>query len=304
VSHTHDRTIQISSALEGIRTLAAKASEYIDEIVDPHNPPEDTEVGDLKRKAGYFIESALIGTISLVELLGWRFGLRLLKRTYAAAKAENFVRAKFNGDVSWDESLERVWQIVDCVEKLHGFDGASVQRDLVEILRSTQYSITDRDCFPNPPSSENDVHRRIEAVLRCVFPSLLHKPPIAKPIKNFVPDTGIPSLATLVEYKFISTQEEAKQVADEILADTRGYVSPEWKSFLYVIYETTRIKPEHAWRQLLRDCNTAENADVIVICGETLPEGHSKIGGIPRATGRAKTKADVTSVRKNRRRSS
>ena len=126
-----------------------------------------------------------------------------------------------------------------------------VVKDLTDILRATQYSITDRRCFADPPHNETHVHARIEAVLRCVFPDLRHKPPIAKPIKNFEPDTGIPSLRTLIEYKFVESSEDVKRVVEEVVADTRGYHSKEWDRFIYVIYETVRLKPETEWRQML-----------------------------------------------------
>lgn len=144
----------------------------------------------------------------------------------------------------------------------------TVAKDVIEILKATQYSITDKNCFENPPTNEKDVHVRIEAVLRCVFPDLLHKPPIAKQIKNFEPDTGLPSIRTLIEYKFMADLGEEKRIADEILADTRGYVSDDWKTFIYVIYETKRIKPESQWRQLLRTSGMDANTEVVVISGE------------------------------------
>jgi len=263
-----NRAINIPVALEGIRTLTGKASEYIDKLMDEHNQPDQFERVELEEKARYYTESSLIAAISLVESLGWKFGLRLLKETYTEAKTKSFLRPRYNGDVAWDESLERVWQVTDCVERLYGVGGGDVQRELVEILRATQYSVTDKNCFTAPPASESELHRRIEAVLKCVFPDLRSKPSIGKPIKNFEPDTGIPSLATVVEYKFISTDADAKRVADEVLADTRGYLSAEWKHFVYVIYETKRIRPESEWRQLLRDCDTSANTEIIVICGE------------------------------------
>jgi REase_DpnII-MboI len=118
------------------------------------------------------------------------------------------------------------------------------------------------------PGNEDDVHVRVEAVLRCVFPDLRRKPPVAKQIKNFHPDTGIPSIGTLIEYKFMRDDAEAKRITDEILADTRGYDSKEWKNFVYVIYETQRIRPESQWRQLLRESGVTTNTEVIVISGE------------------------------------
>ncbi len=144
----------------------------------------------------------------------------------------------------------------------------TVTKDAIQILRETQYSITDRLCFPRPPKDEKEVHVRIEAVLRCVFSDLMRKPRISKQIKHFEPDTGLPGVKTLIEYKFIGSQEDAKRVADEVLADTRGYTSRDWEHFIYVIYETKRIRPEKHWHQLLRQSDVPENTSVVVIHGE------------------------------------
>lgn len=57
-------------------------------------------------------------------------------------------------------------------------------------------------------------------------------------------------------------------VADEILADTLGYASQEWSSFVYVIYEMRRFRPETEWRQLLRDVNVEARTSVVVLSGE------------------------------------
>jgi DpnII restriction endonuclease len=145
---------------------------------------------------------------------------------------------------------------------------ATVTKNIIEIIRATEYAITDPKCFNGPPSDEGEVHARIEAVLRCVFPDLLTKPQITKPIKNFEPDTGLRSVRTLIEYKFVESLQDAKRVSDEILADTRGYVSGDWDRFIYVVYETKRVKRESEWENLMRSSGVGENARVIVISGE------------------------------------
>ena len=121
---------------------------------------------------------------------------------------------------------------------------------------------------PPPPNCEEDVHRRIEAVLRCVFPDLLHKPPLHKPVKGFIPNTGLPSLKTLVEYKFLDNAKKVRTIADEILADSRGYVVPGWSNYLFIIYETNRFRTEYEWNALFHSCGLAETSTVIVLCGE------------------------------------
>lgn len=163
-------------------------------------------------------------------------------------------------------------QHIKSIEAVYGLSSLqTISKDVVEVLRSTLYAITDRKCFATPPASEEEMHHRIEAVLRCVFPDLDHKPPIPKAVKNFEPDTGLPSIRTLVEYKFIQTKQDVKRVADEILADTRGYRSSDWASFIFVIYETQRLKSEREWNRLLSQCGTAVNTQAVVLFGEAIP---------------------------------
>jgi hypothetical protein len=143
-----------------------------------------------------------------------------------------------------------------------------VTKDIESILRATNYPLNDPGLFGKPPEDEATLHKRIEGILRCVFPDLLHKPRLTKPIKHFEPDTGIPSIQTLIEYKYLSSRDQAAPMADQVLADTRGYTSRDWTSFIYVIYETARIKPEAEWRQLLRACDIDSRTTVVVLSGE------------------------------------
>lgn len=143
----------------------------------------------------------------------------------------------------------------------------TVTRDIESILREATYSITDANLFSAPPRNEGELHLRVEGVLRCMFTDLQRKPRLGKAIKNFEPDTGLPSIGTLLEFKFISDDRQVAAVADEILADTRGYKSAQWPNIVFAIYETKRFRSEAEWRQILRDCAVA-NASVVVMHGE------------------------------------
>ncbi|MDZ7722878.1 MAG: hypothetical protein U5R06_08730 [candidate division KSB1 bacterium] len=143
-----------------------------------------------------------------------------------------------------------------------------VNKDILEIIRNIHYVITDTKVFHGKPRYESDVHQRIESILKCVFPDLKHKPTLTKQIKNFEPDTGIQSINTLIEYKYLSRSENVSRIADEVLADTRGYTSPEWKRFIYVIYETSRIRPESEWNLFLRQSKIPKNTCIVVLSGE------------------------------------
>jgi hypothetical protein len=166
----------------------------------------------------------------------------------------------------WPEKLRAFVRALNRTSgKLHS---NTVTKDVNEILRSCEYIITDRKIFSQLPACELDVHTRIEGILRAVFPDLRTKPQIDKPIKNFQPDTGLPSIKTLIEYKYVETKADVKRVSDELLADTRGYVSREWNQIICVVYETGRIESERKWKLHLRECGLTESVDIIVIRGE------------------------------------
>jgi hypothetical protein len=232
----------------------------------------DVEDPDLDEKAAakFYVERAFIQLLTFLEAAGLVDTAKAIADIKAKAKsnyAEWNVHHEVGAYLVWAEEITNYLSAIEStyVAKAPG----RISKDLIEILRATQYSITDRFCFAKVPQSEEDVHRRIEAVLRCVFAKVRHKPPIAKPLKNFQPDTGLPSLKTLIEYKYIESDEDLKRVVDEVLADTRGYSDPMWQQFIYVIYETRRLRPEHEWREMLRENGVPENTDVIVISGET-----------------------------------
>jgi hypothetical protein len=226
---------------------------------------------DRGAEAGWRIEGAFVRMRILLEAAGLPEALKAVQEMEAIARGK--WGAVENDDETGGEPFllwgGKLYQYVRALEQTLGQPKlTTVTKDVVQILRATQYSITDRNCFRSPPANEDEVHARVEAVLRCIFSDLLHKPPIAKQIKNFQPDTGLPSIGTLIEYKFMGDKGEEKRIADEVLADTRGYFSKEWKNHIYVIYETKRIKPESQWRQLLRDSGIKPNTEIIVISGE------------------------------------
>jgi hypothetical protein len=251
--------------------------------VDGADPDEETQ-------AKFYVERAFIQLLTFLEAAGLLDTAKAVADIKAKAKA-NYAEWSAHPEVGaylvWAEEMT---SYLSAIESTYVAQAAGrISKDLIEILRATQYSITDRFCFGKVPQSEEDVHRRIEAVLRCVFAKVRHKPPIAKPLKNFQPDTGLPSLKTLIEYKYIESDEDLKRVVDEVLADTRGYSDPNWQQFIYVIYETRRLKPEHEWREMLRENGVPENADVIVISGEARDDKAKPVGKTTRRTKSARS---------------
>ena len=256
----------IAESLDAIRGSIHEANKALierEQYKDAHQ-----ERGEHDQLIEYYVERAFTQLLVLLETRNLEHSRNAVEHLQAEAKGKY-------AETFWADDMYLVWTeklsiYIDALEAALGEgSGRTITKDVTEILRATQYAITDRACFPEPPGNEDDVHHRIEAVLRCLFPDgVRHKPSISKPVKNFQPDTGLPALRTLIEYKFIGDDADAKRVSDEILADTRGYFSKEWDNYLYVVYETYRVRPEAEWNALMRTCGVGENTHVVVVSGE------------------------------------
>lgn len=258
----------LSESLKQIHELLKKADDVFDE--DRYRGREDYDVPEMQ--IDYYIESAFIHTLVLLDKLNLSRTYEQVRDVFDKAQEKGFRASQQGVDepyLQWSAEIYGFLQAIGNSYNVHPFSNL-VSKDIISILRATLYSITDKNIFDKPPARESEVHSRIEAVLKCVFPDLRHKPSINKSIKNFEPDTGLPSVRTLIEYKFISNQNDAKRVSDEVLADTRGYFSRDWERFIYVIYEESRVKPESEWIQMLKECGVPSNTQILVLPGEPI----------------------------------
>jgi hypothetical protein len=251
---------------EGIRNLKEKINEAYRDF------DEWTMTGDDFREPSWLIEICFIQLLAITEALGLEELRKMMFTEYTEVKNSKYGFSDAgqtpDGD-PYSKVLGRIRRFLRAMESFFPAEAhTKVTKDLLQIIRDIHYVITDKVLFYTTPANENDVHLRIEGILKCVFPDLKHKPSLSKQIKNFEPDTGIPSIETLIEYKFLSRKEDIPRIADEILADTRGYSSKEWSRFLYVIYETNRFKPEKDWNQLLIQSGVPENTTAVVLSGE------------------------------------
>lgn len=258
----------LSESLKQIDELLKAADDVFDE--NRYRGREDYDIPEML--IDYNIERAFINTLVLLDKLNLSRTYEKVYDVFNKAREKGFRASQQGVDepyLQWSAELYGYLQAIGNSYNIYPFSNL-ITKDIISILRATLYSITDKRIFDKLPASESEVHSRIEAVLKCVFPDLKHKPSINKPIKNFEPDTGLPSVRTLIEYKFISDQNDAKRVSDEVLADTRGYFSHDWERFIYVIYEEARVKPESKWVQMLKDCGVSSNTHIIVLQGEPI----------------------------------
>ena len=221
------------------------------------------------------IESCFLQLLTVAEAIDLPEFRRMALEEYLTVKnsKNGFEDAETDPDGEpYSPVLGRLLCYHHALENLFLLDeGTKVTTELIQIIRDTQYVITDEKVFKSSPANEADVHLRIEAILKCVFPDLKHNPVLSKQIKNFIPDTGISSLQTLIEYKFLSRKTDVATIADQLLADTRGYVSKGWERFLYVIYETKRFRTESDWNRFLRESGVPNSTTIVVLCGESSP---------------------------------
>jgi hypothetical protein len=217
------------------------------------------------------LEFAWIMLLDLLERLGHKELLEFARNDYNDFKKEPSANA-----MGYDEPFliwpTRLRLLLTILKDLHlpesGLEGTPIEIEkLKRLIKNSEYYITQTSVFSWVPCIEDDVHNRIEGILKCAYPDLKRKPPLAKKIKGFIPDTGIPSLRTFIEYKFINNEKEAKAVLDEIFSDISGYKDHEYDRYIFVIYETGRVFNRSDWEEAVASAQAKEIIDVIVLQG-------------------------------------
>jgi hypothetical protein len=258
---------QLAAALDSISESVGKADSAFDAMFDVQEQWERQQKAD---SAASYVELAYVKLQCLCEVLELPLLRNDVSKSMVVAGENGFIATDTHpGGDSYLLAPRSIMKHVFALRSIFLTEPSqTITKDLETILRAMTYSIVDRNAFGEAPFNEEEVHHRVEAVLRCIFPDLLHKPRITKQIKHFEPDTGIPSIRTLIEYKFVNDENDCKRVADEILADTRGYASPDWQGLIFVFYETRPLRSEVQWRQMLRTCDVAaELSSVVVLTG-------------------------------------
>ena len=258
----------IENSIKTIKALIDSASNYHQQSqLHDKNTFNEPEL-----LAEAYLEEASIRTLVFFEAIGLANACARLDDAFQLAKKEGLLKEATGIEedyLVWAGILHMHLDGIATAYNISVPEGI-ISQDIMSIIRACEYTITDKKLFTFLPKDEGDVHVRVEGTLRAYYPDLKHKPRLTKPIKNFEPDTGIPSIKTLIEFKFIGDENKDKIIADQILADTRGYYSKDWKKFIYVIYETKRFRSEIEWNNFLRECGIDTNTVAIVLSGSPL----------------------------------
>lgn len=144
----------------------------------------------------------------------------------------------------YSTTLEVIRPYVEIVEAIAGLptrqDAAAAAHDLLkQLLRSTARYFFLRKA---EPTSESNLQKEIYPVLRAAFPDTTREVPVPHVAKTYKADFGVPSLKTLVEYKYCNSKSDWPKALDEVYADMKGYAgTPQWNFFYIVFYLTNRF---------------------------------------------------------------
>lgn len=257
--------ILVEQVLEGIENLIRKAIDYGERVTQGWYDEID------EATAVDSIELACLSIIALLEQYPDTHNtLREEATSLLKSVRENPLKTRvLNGDAYLDWPF-KARDIVGIFKNLHVKQQKDVVQEispLLDVIGNSEYFITNPKIFGKVPDSEYDVHLRIEGLLKCLYTDVEHKPRIPKRIKSFEADTGVRSLRTLIEYKFIKTAEDGKKILDQILADIGGYQTDDYDKFVFVIYETNRVFPLNDWLTAIESSRPPNQIEIVVIKG-------------------------------------
>jgi len=261
-----DLPLYPEQALRQIDKLIKEAIEYGERVTQYGS---DDDIGYEIAKES--IEKACLSMIVMLEQYANKHGTLIdeARSLLQSVKANPVEVRVLSGEVYliWPWRLQ---ELSDIFRSIHFQQEKKVGTDitpLLDVINNTEYYITNPRVFRDVPRSEDDIHVRIEGLLKCLYPDVITKPRMSKPIKSFEPDTGIPSLKTLIEYKYIKSADDGKNILDEILADIGGYQTDDYDTFVFVLYETYRVFPLSDWQTAIKESNPPNRIEIVLIKG-------------------------------------
>ena len=252
-----------------------KISSLISQAADHgYNYIISTDGGDIRGdeyeeyKAKDCLFSAWRHLITALELANFQFLYEEAKKSYEIFKKKPL-------DYGMAEEIYLIWpykieEFLNVIKTFFEYPQSSEKNkflDLKKILVNSETFITNKQIFSWLPCDESDIHERLENILKCFYPDLEREPTINHSIKKFKPDTGIETIKTFIEYKYVTNHDDCKRVLEEIYADINGYQHNIFKNILFVIYETSRCFLESNWKSSLKKLKTKMKCDFVLLKG-------------------------------------
>lgn len=264
----------VQKVRSNLQQLTAQAWSAIDELdlVHTHASDEAPEaIGPLKAEIEERLTFTLKSMVAAVRFAMEHLRAKPLSKELAAeirdlgtsliAVVPNWV-----DDGYTCKAIQIVWRYANAV--FAGFEcdfAEAFERErLARFMRNTAH-ILERD--GQPPENESDVKRHLLKYLGAMFDDAINEPSVAKAGITFRADTGIRSIKSAIEYKYVANQNGLVAVRDGILADVKNYENHEvWKHFFAVIYLTGAYLSEEARAEW--EAQLPENWKLITVVGK------------------------------------
>lgn len=238
---------QLENARESLQTIEGALL---------YNQVSDEERHEAEEMLEYYIEHSYELVSLALEVADLdRTRTRLLEKLNEFRKKPNGLSDVdvIRGEVIDSQPLSYLHTIVQGMKGAIGEGVSSAEAyglsKLKMILENTAFLVQKRGKFPK---SEKDVQDVMHEYLGAFFPDYSTGFSIAKGIKNFKPDGGVPSLRAAIEFKFANSEQEVKQELGGIYEDLAGYSgSRDWTQFYTVMYQTKHFVSEHAFHEAI-----------------------------------------------------
>src|SRR5882724_10093331 len=133
----------------------------IDEVLAAirENLSEADRMLNTGQDGSWHIEEAFVTMRMLLETAGLPVALEAFEEMEAVARNNwDAVETDESGEAFY-RGAGKLYRYIRAVEATFGLPKeTSVTKDVVQILRATQYSITDKRCFQHSPANETKVH--------------------------------------------------------------------------------------------------------------------------------------------------
>ncbi|QDK37951.1 hypothetical protein [Bdellovibrio sp. NC01] len=196
-----------------------------------------------------FLINAVISCLDLLQLNANRD--RFIKNVEQLRNSKNEFELEFNAD--YDVFDCKAVDIIDNEIKIissllgdneTGFESIThspIRGILLGQLEQTPFYL--EKLSPNP-KDELEIQNVMHSVLEGNFgKDFIKRPSINQAFKTYIPDGGIKSIATAIEFKFIDSERELKTAMEGLYADFHGYSdSKDWNNFISIFYMTSNFK--------------------------------------------------------------
>ncbi|QBF26232.1 hypothetical protein EXN22_11200 [Pseudomonas tructae] len=223
--------IELDSASDALYKL-----DNLEQHLDVHQleDPEDNRHDMAQQILRYHLEASFRG----IGVLAERLGAPSIEREVADSRKNRTYLEKTGRPFDGEIHSEALAQAYACFAPLRAMSNAkaiTTHEVLRNILLKTAVIISDRDLRPK---NESEVRNAVLEICRYSFTDAMREVGVPKIIKHTKGDIGIPSLRTMVEFKFIDSKAEMKASLDGVYADMKGYNHPDWDTFYGVFYMT------------------------------------------------------------------